>query len=214
MVQNRVALAMPQLPTSVQKQGLLIKKKNPDILMVINFYSPDGRYDDLYLSNYAMINIKDVLFRVDGVSDITFLGQRDYSIRAWLDPQRLAYRNMTGGEVAAALKAQNVEFVGGRLGQNPGPTVQAFQQPLNALGRLATPEQYENVIIKVVQGTNNGPSTQIVRLRDVARVEMGRKTTICPARWTANPPSGWVSINFPAPTHSTWPIGSRRRCWI
>ena len=90
MVQNRVALAMPQLPTSVQNQGITIRKKTPDILMIVNFFSPDGRYDDIYLSNYATINIKDELLRVDGVSDITYQGQRDYSIRVWLDPQKLA----------------------------------------------------------------------------------------------------------------------------
>src|SRR6202044_4277916 len=89
MVQNRVALAMPQLPTAVQNQGITIRKKTPDILMVISFYSPDGRYDDIYLSNYATIYVKDELLRVDGVSDVGYLGQRDYSIRAWLDPQKL-----------------------------------------------------------------------------------------------------------------------------
>ena len=88
MVQNRVALAMPQLPNSVQNQGITIRKKTPDILMIVNFYSPDNRYDDIYLSNYATINVKDELLRVDGVSDISYQGQRDYSIRVWLDPRR------------------------------------------------------------------------------------------------------------------------------
>src|SRR5882757_5940076 len=90
MVQNRVTLAMPQLPTEVQKQGITIRKRTPDILMVINFFSPDDRYDNIYLSNYATINLKDELLRIDGVSDIIVLGQRDYSVRAWLDPQKLA----------------------------------------------------------------------------------------------------------------------------
>src|SRR5205814_5377270 len=94
-VQNRVALAMPQLPTEVQKQGITIRKKTPDMLMIVNFYSPDGRYDDLYLSNYATIHVKDELLRVDGVSDITYQGQRDYSIRARLDQQTLASRRLT-----------------------------------------------------------------------------------------------------------------------
>src|SRR6476660_851868 len=87
MVQNRVALAMPQLPTEVQNQGITIRKKTPDILMIVNFFSPDGRYDDIYLSNYATINVRDQLLRVEGVSDITYQGQRDYSVRVWLDPQ-------------------------------------------------------------------------------------------------------------------------------
>src|ERR1700727_2067176 len=100
MVQNRVALAMPQLPTSVQNQGITIRKKTPDILMIISFYSPDGRYDDVYLSNFATIFIKDELLRVYGVSDITYQGQRDYSVRAWLDPQKVASKNMTVLDVA------------------------------------------------------------------------------------------------------------------
>src|SRR5712671_6003550 len=95
MVQNRVSLAMPQLPTEVQKQGITIRKRTPDILMVVNFYSPDDRYDNLFLSNYATINVRDELLRVRGVSDISYQGQRDYSIRAWLDPQQLAARNIT-----------------------------------------------------------------------------------------------------------------------
>src|SRR5437667_122990 len=89
-VQNRVALAMPQLPTQVQNQGITIRKKTPDILMIVNFFSPDGRYNDIYLSNYATINVRDELLRVEGVSDINYQGQRDYSIRAWVDPQKLA----------------------------------------------------------------------------------------------------------------------------
>src|SRR5215472_936674 len=107
MVQNRVALAMPQLPTQVQNQGITIRKKTPDILMIVNFFSPDGRYDDIYLSNFATINIRDELLRVDGVSDITYQGQRDYSIRAWLDPQKLASRGMTAIDVANAIRNQN-----------------------------------------------------------------------------------------------------------
>src|SRR5712671_1575463 len=95
MVQNRVTLAMPQLPTQVQNQGITIRKRTPDILMIVNFVSPDNRYDDIYLSNYATINVRDELLRVPGVADITYQGQRDYSIRIWLDPQKLAARNIT-----------------------------------------------------------------------------------------------------------------------
>ena len=119
MVQNRVTLAMPLLPTPVQNQGITIKKKTPDILMVINFFSPDGRYDDIYLSNYATVFIKDEILRVPGVSDINFLGQRDYSIRVWLDPQRLAARNMTALDVAQAIGDQNLAAASGQIGQPP-----------------------------------------------------------------------------------------------
>ena len=109
MVQNRVALAMPQLPTQVQNQGITIRKKTPDMLMIVNFFSPDGRYDDIYLSNFATIYVKDELLRVYGVSDINYMGQRDYSIRAWLDPQKLASRSMTAMDVANSIRSENVD---------------------------------------------------------------------------------------------------------
>ena len=156
MVQNRVALAMPQLPVDVQMQGITIKKKTPDILLVVNFYSPDDRYDDIYLSNYAYINVRDELFRVEGVSDINVLGKRDYSIRVWLDPQKLASRNMTPLEVAAAIRTQNVEAASGQVGQQPQPQGQPFQFPVDTLGRLRDPEQFANIIIKVGQGSPLG----------------------------------------------------------
>src|SRR6516165_10275128 len=147
MVQNRVALAMPQLPTQVQNQGITIRKKTPDILMIVNFVSPDGRYDDKYLSNYATINVKDELLRVEGVSDINVQGQRDYSIRAWLDPQKLAARNMTAMDVANAIRTQNLDAPAGRVGQPPATAESAFQLPLTTLGRLEKPEQFGEVIV-------------------------------------------------------------------
>ena len=156
MVQNRVALAMPQLPNAVQMQGITIKKKTPDILLVVNFYSPDGRYDDIYLSNYAYIYVHDELFRVEGVSDINVLGERDYSIRAWLDPQKLAACDMTPLEVAAAIRSQNVEAPAGQVGQQPAAPAQPFQIPLTTLGRLSDPEQFGNIIIKVGRGAPIG----------------------------------------------------------
>ncbi len=119
MVQNRVALAMKQLPTEVQNQGITIRKKTPDILMIVNFYSPDGRFDDIFLSNYATINCKDELLRVPGVSDISYQGQRDYSIRAWLDPQKMAARNITAVDVANAVRAQNIDAPSGQVGEPP-----------------------------------------------------------------------------------------------
>ncbi len=121
MVQNRVQLAMQLLPTQVQNQGILIRKKTPDILMVVNFYSPGGLRDDIYLSNYATINVKDELLRVQGVSDITYLGERDYSIRAWLDPQKLASLGMNANDVANAVLAQNLDAPAGQVGQAAGP---------------------------------------------------------------------------------------------
>src|ERR1700758_3461671 len=103
LVQNRVTLAMPQLPSSVQHQGITIRKKTPDMLMIVNFFSPDGRYDDVYLSNYTLIHVKDELLRLDGVSDVNLQGERDYSIRVWVDPQKMASLNLNAGDVAAAI---------------------------------------------------------------------------------------------------------------
>src|SRR5258708_6607761 len=149
MVQNRVALAMPQLPSQVQNQGITIRKKTPDILMIVNFFSPDDRYDDVYLSNYAAIYVRDELLRVEGVSDVNFQGQRDYSIRAWLDPQKLASRSMTAIDVANAIRAQNLDAPAGQIGRPPTVGSPEFQLTIDTLGRLHDPEQFGDIIVKV-----------------------------------------------------------------
>jgi multidrug efflux pump len=153
MVQNRVTLAMQQLPTEVQNQGITIRKRSPEMLMIVNVFSPDERYDALYLSNYATIHLKDELLRLEGVSDINIQGQRDYSIRAWLDPQKLASRNMTAMDVADAIRRQNLDAPAGQLGQPPSPEGQISQLPIDALGRLTEPEQFGDIIVKVGGGT-------------------------------------------------------------
>lgn len=173
MVQNRVSLAMPQLPDSVQKQGLTIKKKSPNILLVVNFFSPGGRYDDIYLSNFATVFVKDELFRLPGVGDITYLGQRDYSIRAWLDPQRMAIRNITAGDVANAIQSQSNAPSAGQIGQEPGSSGVNFQLPVDLQGRLVEPEEFGAIVVKADSDSNGGTSTQFVHLRDIARVELG-----------------------------------------
>ena len=152
-VQNRVALAMPQLPTEVQNQGITIRKKTPDILMIVNFFSTNGRYDDIYLSNYATINVRDELLRVPGVSDITYQGERDYSIRCWLDPQKMAACNITAVDVANAIRNQNLDAPAGWIGQPPICASQAFELPINTLGRLNTPEQFGEIIVKAGMST-------------------------------------------------------------
>ncbi len=149
MVQNRVQLAMPLLPTSVQKQGITIRKKTPDILMVISLYSPDDRYDGLYLSNFATINLYDPLLRVEGVSDINIFGVPEYSIRAWLDPQELASRGMNASDVATAVADQNLPVASGRVGQPPSGRQQASDLPVDTLGWLTSPEQFGDIIVKV-----------------------------------------------------------------
>ena len=153
MVQNRVALAMPQLPTQVQNQGITIRKRTPDILLIVNFYADADKpqYDDIYLSNYATIYCKDELLRVPGISDMSYQGERDYSIRAWLDPQKLASRNMTALDVANAIRDQNTDCPAGMVGQQPSPPGQFFTMPLDTLGRLSTPEQFGDIIVKSTQ---------------------------------------------------------------
>jgi multidrug efflux pump len=151
MVQNRVALAMPQLPIEAQNQGITIRKRTPDMLMIVNLFSPDNRYDDIYLSNYATINLKDELLRVEGVSDITYMGQRDYSIRAWLDADKLAALNLTAPDVAQAIRNQSLDAPVGQIGRPPAPDEQSFQLPITTLGRLVTREQFGDIIVKVGQ---------------------------------------------------------------
>ena len=142
--------------------------------MIVNFFSPDGRYDDIYLSNFATIYVKDELLRVYGVSDINYMGQRDYSIRAWLDPQKLASRSMTAMDVATAIRTQNLDAPAGQIGQLPAPRGQPFQLPVDTLGRLTDP----GAVRRRSWSRSARPPTAsrrpaIVRLRDVARVEMG-----------------------------------------
>jgi multidrug efflux pump len=158
MVQNRVTLAIPQLPTQVQQQGITIRKKTPDILLVVNFFSPDGRYDDIYLSNFAYVYVRDELFRLEGVSDINFLGERDYSIRIWLDPQKMAALNITANDVVKAIQTQNIQAAPGAVGQPPSESFQSFQLPVNTLGRLVDPEQFGEIIVRV-GGLNRQSST-------------------------------------------------------
>jgi multidrug efflux pump len=148
MVQNRVQLAMPVLPTSVQQQGITVRKRTPDMLLIINFNSPDGRYDNVFLSNFATINVRDQLLRVEGVSDITVFGQRDYAMRLWLDPHELAARNVTAMDVANAVRKQNIEAAPGGVGQALSGRTRSFQFPLDTRGRLAATEEFGNIIVK------------------------------------------------------------------
>lgn len=148
MVQNRVMLAMPQLPSEVQLQGITIRKRTPDILQVISFTSPKGRYDTLYMSNFATIQVRDELLRLEGVSDINIFGQRDYSMRAWLDPQKLSSMNITAIDIANSIRAQNIEAAPGQLGSPPTGRERSFQFPLDTRGRLITTEEFGDIIIK------------------------------------------------------------------
>ena len=180
LTQNRVAIAEAKLPEEVKRQGVTTKKKSPSILLCVNLFSPDGRYDQLYLSNYALIQVKDALARLDGVGDVAFLGARDYSMRIWLDPDKLATRNLSAGDVVKALREQNVQVPAGRLGQPPAEPGIAFQVPLNTTGRLLEPEAFADIIVKTGNEASptGGPPVvgrEVVRIRDIGRVELGAK---------------------------------------
>jgi hydrophobe/amphiphile efflux-1 (HAE1) family protein len=157
----------------VQRQGINVKKMSPSTMMIVNLISPDGRYDDIYLSNYATIQIKDELGRLDGVANVAYMGQRDYSMRVWLYPDKLASVNLSANDVVNAVNAQNVQVAAGQIGQEPVPAGQQFQLTINTLGRLVDVEQFGDIIIKASQDGNRDQSSSIVRMRDVGRIELG-----------------------------------------
>ena len=171
LVQNRVALAQPVIPGLVLREGITVRKTSTNTLMMVNLLSPDGRYDATFLSNYATIQIKDELSRLPGVARVAFLGRRDYSMRVWLDPVKLAALNLEAGDVIKAVSGQNLQVAAGQVGQEPVPAGQQFQFTITTLGRLVEPEQFGAIIVKVEGGQGEGAS--IVRLRDVARIELG-----------------------------------------
>ena len=152
LVQNRVTLAQPVIPLLVQREGIMVKKQSPNTLMIVNLISTQRRYNDLQLSNYATIDVRDELGRLPGVAGVGYLGQRDYSMRIWLDPQKLASLNLSATDVVNAIGAQNVQVAAGQIGQQPVPQGQQFQLTINTRGRLIEPEEFENIIIKVSQG--------------------------------------------------------------
>jgi hydrophobe/amphiphile efflux-1 (HAE1) family protein len=167
LVQNRVAIAQPRLPDEVRSIGVTVTKQSPDLMLVIHLSSPDGSRDLLYISNYATLHVKDVLARIDGVGNVTIFGARDYSMRIWLDPEKLAIRNLTAGDVVAALGAQNVQVAAGVVNQPPVPQPGAFQLNVETQGRLSDAEAFGNIIVK------SDAEGRVTRIRDVARVELG-----------------------------------------
>ena len=166
-VQNRVAQALPKLPEEVQRLGVTTQKSSPDLTMVVHLTSPDKRYDMLYLSNYARLHVKDLLARLDGVGDVQIFGAGEYSMRVWLDPQKLAQRNMTTGDVVHAIQEQNVAVAAGALNAPPVPGNTDFQLNINTQGRLSTVDDFRNIIVRT------DPDGSVVHLSDVARVELG-----------------------------------------
>ena len=169
LVQARVQLALPQLPEQVQRQGLKIDKKSPNILMMINLYSPNRTRDQLYMSNYVTIQINDEIARLKGVGATGVLGEQQYSMRAWLDPDKLAYHGLSAADVVAAVREQNVQVASGQVGQEPVPKGQTFQLTLSTLGRLESPGQFEDIVVKTGQPGDDGVIRAAVRLKDVVR---------------------------------------------
>jgi len=165
LVQNRVSIAQAKLPEEVKRQGVTTKKKSPAILLCVNLISPDASYDQLYLSNFALMNVKDDLARLKGVGDVAFLGPRDYSMRIWLDPNKLASRGMTVSEVVQAIREQNTQVAAGRIGQPPVPTGTnlPFQLTINTQGRIENAENFGKIVVKT------GARGQNVYLKDVVR---------------------------------------------
>ncbi len=165
-VQNRVSRALPRLPQEVQRIGVVTQKTSPDILMVVHLVSPDDRYDPLYLSNFATLQVRDQLARLSGVGDVLVWGAGEYSMRVWLDPAKVAARGLTASDVVAAIREQNAQVAAGSVGQQPDASA-AFQVTVNTLGRLSSEEQFGDIVVKT------GSDGQITRLRNIARIELG-----------------------------------------
>ncbi|WP_428354614.1 efflux RND transporter permease subunit [Methyloprofundus sp.] len=187
MVQNRVALATPNLPEEVNRQGVNTKKKSANIILFVSLISPDKTFDELYLSNYATLNIRDQISRIKGVGDVTIFPPSDYSMRIWLNPEQLKSRGITTQDVLNEMREQNVQVAAGQIGQPPVPSGTNFQYTINVLGRLTDIAQFEDMIIKT------GESGNITRLKDVARVDLGGKTYDISSNMTGSP-SASISI--------------------
>ncbi len=197
LVQNRVNLAVPLLPDVIKQTGVTTKKRSPDILLVVAVNSPilpgesKPRYNQLYLSNYTYMKIRDVIARLPGISDVFMLGQRDYSMRIWVDPDQLASRNMTASDVARAIREQNMPVATGQIGQPPVREGQPMQVTLSTLGRLYTTEQFGEIVVKT------GPEGRITRIKDVAKVELGAKNEDISTRVNGKPSISMAIFQLP-----------------
>src|SRR5215471_18484036 len=166
-VQNRVSQVLPKLPEEVRRLGVTTTKQSPDLTMVVHLFSPNGRYDEVYLRNYATLQVKDVLARIPGAGDVEIFGSGDYAMRVWLDPDKIAARNLTATDVVNAIREQNVQVAAGAVGQQPVSRPVSFELQINAKGRLISTEEFEQIIIKT------GPNGEKTLLKDVARLELG-----------------------------------------
>src|SRR6266498_892164 len=167
LVQNRVSQALPKLPEEVRALGVTTTKQSPDLTMVVHLFSPNGRYDEIYLRNYAVLQVKDVLARIPGAGSVQVFGSGDYAMRIWLDPNKIAAKNLTASEVVSAIREQNIQVAAGSVGQQPVKNPVALELQINAKGRLIDEDEFGKIIVKTGQ---NGEKTL---LKDVARVELG-----------------------------------------
>src|SRR5687767_12151366 len=167
-VNNRVQIALPRLPDEVRRNGVIVQKRSFDILLVVSLFSPGKTRDTLFLSNYGSINVVDELKRLPGIADVTIFGARDYSMRVWLNPEKMARLGVTTSEVAAALRAQNAQYAAGRIGTEPAPPGQNITYTVTATGRLVEPEQFGEIIVRAA-----GSGVGLLKLRDIARIELG-----------------------------------------
>ena len=166
-VQNRVSQVLAKLPQEVRQLGVTTTKQSPDLTMVVHLFSPNGRYDEVYLRNYAALQVKDVLARIPGAGDVQVFGSGDYAMRVWLDPDKIAARNLTASDVVAAIREQNVQIAAGAIGQPPVNAPVPFELEVNAKGRLVSTEEFGQIIVKT------GPQGEKILLKDVARIELG-----------------------------------------
>src|SRR5262245_55186233 len=193
LVQNLANSALAQLPAGSQAQGVTVRKVSPNILLVASLYSEDDRFDETFLSNYAIINVQNPLARIPGVGQVRIFGAGPYSMRAWLDPKRLQTCGPTTADVLCAITGQDVHVAGAQLAAPPVPAGQPFQFTINALGRLSDARQFEDIIIR----TTTGPAPQIVRLRDVARVDLSQQTFSNYSRFTGHKSAQLVVFALP-----------------
>ncbi|MCK6417464.1 MAG: multidrug efflux RND transporter permease subunit [Alphaproteobacteria bacterium] len=170
LVQNRVALAEPKLPEEVRRIGVVTRKNSPNLMLVINLFSPDNSYDQTFIANYAVLQLRDRLMRIDGVGDLGIFGASEYAMRVWLDPDKIASLDLTANDVIQALRSQNVQVAGGTLNQPPIPSQYNFEMSIQTQGRLIDPAQFENIIVK------SSADGRVVRLRDIGRVELGAQS--------------------------------------
>ena len=181
LVQNRVATVEAKLPEEVKRLGVTTQKQSSNITLVASLVSPDGRYDEIYMSNYITLHIKDVLVRVPGVGGIMALGSKDFAMRLWLDPDKLKARSLTTEDVLAAVREQNIQVAAGQIGSMPSLENQKFQYTIKTLGRLSSPQEFENIVLKAA------PNGQVLKLKDVARVELGAEAYYWSVRLNGKP---------------------------